>query len=346
MNTIVFTCSIFVLIALCLIAEHAEGDRERSNVVVDDHGQMTDGLKPTIQKPQKLFDDVNDGNSDLPFGSEVLTDLFGFKYECDLGFRPGSILIIHSHPKFLERRNVIRNTWGSPGQCQRHRVVLRFVMGRPESIQQENLLVKEMEQYKDMMIGNFTSGVRSTVLQTFLTLRWVRQFCPPAPYLVQAFDNAFIRLDKLRMITNSLRKENNTNSIVGYRHNSSLVIRDRKNIFYTDAETFDRDYFPPFCSLDAGFIMPLRTALKDFSELHPKTKPIPFIDKYYGLAAERHNWTVQHHDAFSLIILKDANDACVMSSKFTAISPSNETKAYDIWKMMTNPNFYKICKKP
>ena len=288
---------------------------------------------------------VDDGNSGLPLDAEILSDLFGFRCKCDLGYRPAAIVIVHSYSQNQELRSAIRKTWGSPEQCRRYGVVLRFVMGRPRTIQQSHLLKTEIEQHRDMIIGNFSSiaYLRSTTLQSFLVIRWSLEFCPPAPYLVQACDRTFMRLDKLGDIMN--RFSEGEHAIVGFRVNFNTGIYDLERNLLLDAPAVNRTYFPTFASLSAGFAMPLIMALHDYVETLSETNIIQFIDIYYGFAAEKYSWTVRHNDAFSRIELKGAEDSCIMNSRFTAISPRNIGSTYDIWRNITDPNFVNNCQR-
>ena len=347
------TRNIFVILLTILLAEtiyiviiHTEQAKSgRDEFVFDEKGNIIGGMEPKLPQPPKVFDD---GNSGLPFDAEILSHLLGFKCKCDLGYKPEAIVIIHSYPDqyAYERRNAVRNTWGSPEQCRRHGVVLRFVMGRPRTKEQAQQLKTEMEQHRDMMIGNFSaiSFWRSSTLQSFLAIRWVHEFCPPTPYLVQTSDLTFMRLDKLGDIMNSFPE--GEHAIVGFRVNSNTGILDSEGNLLLDALAVNRTQFPPFASLDAGFVMPLRMALRDYSETHLETNVIQFIDIYYGFAAEKYSWTVKHNDAFSEIELRGAEDSCIMNSKFTALSPFlNIGSVYDVWRNITDPNFVNNCKR-
>ena len=321
--------------------EHDEYGRKEHYEYDDDHGDIIGGMQPMMPTPPRFSEDQN---WKFPI---ILADLFGFRCKCELGTQqPAIILIIHSHPMFQERRNAIRNTWGSPEQCQRYRVLIRFVMGRPDTRHDARLLTAEMEQQGDMMVGNFSWGLQVTTLQTFLAIRWVREICPPTPFFVQATDLTFMRLDKLEHLTRSFLKPENLESILGLRVDSRRVTHDCYNVYCSDKKTLDREFYPPFCELPAGFVMPFSLALRDFSELLPKKNYVSLIDIFYGLAAETYQWSIRHDDAFSLDRLKGADDACIMKSKVTALSPFDAEKTYAIWKKISDPNFENDCNRP
>ena len=252
-----------------------------------------------------------------------------------------AVVLIHSYPPQEHRRDAIRNTWGSPNQCRRQRVVLRFVMGRPRTRQQALLLKTELKHHRDMLIGNFSSGIKSTSLQTFLALDWYRQFCPPAPYLVQGFDNTFMRLDKLGAITSSFLKGNNSNTIIGFCSLPQQVVNATGDSVEVNPNS---EVWTPFCNLGAGFVMPTRMAQLDYSKVQWETTYVPFIDVHYALAAEKYNWTIRHDGSFSLIQLRADYDACIMKTKFTAISPFDTIQLHAVWKKIKDPNFESYCK--
>ena len=90
-----------------------------------------------------------------------------------------------------------------------------------------------MEQYGDMMVGKFRAGMEHTTLQTLIALRWYRQFCPPTPFLVQAYDSTFMTLNKLGDIINSFIEGENT--IIGLRRSNIRVLYDYEKgiLFFT-----------------------------------------------------------------------------------------------------------------
>ena len=338
-NIIVIILTLLFAQTIYIVTIHTKIGRDQ--YIFDEKGNIIGGMEPKLPQPPKVFDD---GNSGLPFDAVILSDLFGFRCKCDLGYRPEAIILIHSYPIDHERRRAIRNTWGSPEQCRRHGVVLRFVMCRPSTREQAQQLKTEMEQHRDMMIGNFSSTQPSqSTLQSFLAIRWIHEFCPPTPYFIQACDLTFMRLDKLADIMNSFSE--GENAIVGLRVNSNHGIYDSERNLLLDALAVNRTHFPPYATLDAGFVMPLRMALRDYSETHLETNVIQFIDIYYGFVAEKYSWTVKHNDAFSQIELRGAEDSCILNSKFTALSPLyNINSTYDIWRNITNPDFANNCK--
>ena len=216
------------------------------DVIWDDEGNIIGGMEPALPKPPKVFN-VDKENSGLPFDSEILSDLLGFRCKCDLGYRPEAIIILHSSPLRRHLRDAVRNTWGSPEQCQRYSVVLIFVMGRPKTRLKATELKGEMQQHGDMIVGNFTSITEYSTLRTFLALRWYHQFCPPTPFLVQAYDYAFMTLNKLGDIMNSFTEGENT--IIGLRKSYINVLLDHEGNIILDAYTLGRERFPPYCSL-------------------------------------------------------------------------------------------------
>ena len=281
-----------------------------------------------------------DENAELPVGSELLAELLAFRCECDPDFNPKAILLIHSFPLQEDRRNAIRDTWGSLEQCKRYRVVLKFVMNRPDTVQLARSLKTEMEQNNDILIVNFTRDtgvVRPTTEQTFHAVQWILESCPITPFLVQAADNTFMRLDKLGDITESFLKDVSANSIVGFPIFYSKVIPVYGSASNVRASSIDLEYFPPYCHLAAGFVMPMRMAQRDFSDMPSQiNNSIPLIDVHYGLAAENYNWTMIHNEAFSLTRLRNVHDAVKMKSKFTALSPNEIDQTYDIWKKISD----------
>ena len=124
------TRNIIAILFTALVAETIYIITWQTAVIWDDGENIIGGMEPALPKPPKVLD-VDEENSYLPLDSTTLSDLFGFRCKCDLGYRPEALLILHSHPRNIHHRDAVRNTWGCPGQCSRYSVLLIFVMGRP-----------------------------------------------------------------------------------------------------------------------------------------------------------------------------------------------------------------------
>ncbi|XP_041466006.1 uncharacterized protein LOC121416580 [Lytechinus variegatus] len=352
--------SVGIAIALVIILIETLESRQETVSSVQGPGEMKGDFLHAmtwIQAPNKLRVDKAKSFSyrgrHWKYLSEALVDLLGFSSKCqevgpddrkDVRRSVSVLIILHSSPSQKALRGKIRETWANPEERQKLGVLVRFVMGGPESQIEEKLLQEESEAHGDILVGNFTDTVRATTLKSLLGLRWTFAFCSRIKYIIEARDNTFIWLEKLPKVLQIFKKEKHSQFILGARSNISRVDHNSPSEFYVGSAVLNREYYPPYCSLQAGIVIPFDLAISYYKYTWSTPSLVPFADALIGLTAEAYGWEVRHSNAFSLNHI-EPNDACPISSRFTAISPSfyNIPK---IWEELKDKTFMKECEDP
>eukprot|EP00057_Strongylocentrotus_purpuratus_P031378 XP_784438.2 PREDICTED: UDP-GalNAc:beta-1,3-N-acetylgalactosaminyltransferase 1-like [Strongylocentrotus purpuratus] len=90
--------------------------------------------------------------------------------------------------------------------------------------------------------------------------------------------------------------------------------------------------------------MPFALAVKHYKHTWSTPTLVPFADALIGLSAEAYGWKVKHSHAFSLEHI-GPDDACPLSSRFTAISPIFYNIP-TIWEQLHDRMYMKECDNP
>ena len=105
----------------------------------------------------------------------TLIDLKSFKFimnhdMCNKS-QPLLLIMIHSAPGNLKKRNVIRETWGQESSL----VTTLFLVGWSEEYQVE--LEEENMKYRDLIQGNFLDVYRNMTYKHVMALKWATYHC-------------------------------------------------------------------------------------------------------------------------------------------------------------------------
>ena len=332
------------------------------DIVYSDTGDVISLLVPetqyVISRIHRAKTLKHEGRNDTAL-SDTLVDLLGFESKCEFpddetnkdraGNEPrrpdfDTLLIVHSRPSHLILRNIIRNTWGSPEQCRRYRVLLIFVMGSPRNDLDAHLLKNESNAFGDILVGNFTDRVtRASTFKSLLAIRWALSLpCPPFGFIIYSEDYTFMMLEKLPDLLSSFEKRDQFNSIYGSR-----VIYD-VNLHHADYHhenpLVERDRYPPTCDTEIGCISPFILAIKLYTNFIWTTRvPLNHFDYVLGLAAEEYHWEVRHSDVFSYELIEGPKQACLMMRRFTALIHDIDL-IQPLWKILSDPQSMEDCK--
>lgn len=115
--------------------------------------------------------------NELSTGDEnTLIDLKSFKFILNHDMcnktKPLLLMMVHSAPKNLQKRNVIRETWGRMSSS----VTTIFLVGWSQEYQAE--LEKEDIKYGDLIQGNFHDAYRNMTYKHVMALKWATYHCP------------------------------------------------------------------------------------------------------------------------------------------------------------------------
>ncbi|XP_071084236.1 beta-1,3-galactosyltransferase 1-like [Haliotis cracherodii] len=168
--------------------------------------------------------------------------VFGLNSRQCLNVSIGVLIVVHSDPSNVEKRSVIRNTWGSVTTFRNTAVVCVFMMGERNNIQQE--IVQESILFGDIVQGNFKDSYKNLTYKHVMSLHWVTTQCHDVRTIVKVDDDVFVNIFKLV----------NFSLTTGHLHNSlyCTVLQTgrpfrKEGKWITSREEYPFEFFPTYC---------------------------------------------------------------------------------------------------
>ena len=184
--------------------------------------------------PNKLFDITIGENSSREY-LRVQLDLESVQAIC----QPDDYLLIYilSTITNIQRRDIVRSTWGS----KRNGTCFVFIIGDvsgiiPDAGEFQMRVNQERNKYHDIVQINHVESYANVVYKEVAALQWSRKFYPNIPYLFKTDDDLIVDSILLSSIAKMLLTNVTTNDILTPKYHSLLL----RNIRSSDRETFFR----------------------------------------------------------------------------------------------------------
>jgi len=167
------------------------------------------------------------------------------------------LVCVTSAPANFEQRKVIRETWGTTPEFK-----VLFFIGQSEP-NDAAMIRKEVADYNDILMHDFTEDAGSQTLKTAALLLWAkRNPWKKRKFLIKCNDDTFINS---RLLIKNVHSLDNTKAIYGEIRANGKPIRDP---IYKDWAVRAKDYpfeqYPSYA--DGCFYMISEKALSDLAE--------------------------------------------------------------------------------
>lgn len=131
-----------------------------------------------------------------------LIDLHNFKYliaQPVCGLEIEALILVHSAPANSEKRQLIRDTWGSVSRDLAGLSPLRicFLLGAVDNATQQQALQVENNQYGDLIQGSFQDDYRNMTYKHVMAFKWFLYNCPQAQVLIKVDDDVYVNTPQL-----------------------------------------------------------------------------------------------------------------------------------------------------
>ncbi|NWS66068.1 B3GT2 galactosyltransferase, partial [Crotophaga sulcirostris] len=193
---------------------------------------------------------------------------------------PFLILLISTTAAEILLRNSIRKSWGDESVVPGVEVVRLFMLG-VESKGPTNILLRESEQYHDIIQQDFLDTYNNLTLKTMMGMNWVASYCSGASFVMKTDSDVFVNTRYL--IEKLLRPLSPPpqNYFTGCLMQGHKPVRNKKNKWYISEEEYPGENYPPFCS-GTGYVFSGDLASKIVSA-SVAIKYIHLEDVYVGL---------------------------------------------------------------
>eukprot|EP00057_Strongylocentrotus_purpuratus_P003211 XP_003726176.1 PREDICTED: beta-1,3-galactosyltransferase 5-like [Strongylocentrotus purpuratus] len=246
------------------------------------------------------------------------------------------IFIVTTSPKNLERRMLIRNTYGS----KRRWPVLTagvfrtvFLLGAVDNMTLQNDIHDESETYKDIVQEDFVDSYANLTLKTVMGLKWVTNYCRHARYTMKIDDDSMIHQNRLLQVLKNA-------TAVKFTAAESLmdapVIRNTSSKYYISETYYPLPTYPPYLN-GPGYL--LSTDLTEgIYNVAVKTQLFPWEDVFLGICLKQLGVLPKLYHDFIFIVDKESRianktRAVKLFKHFTVVS---NLKPDDMMLMWTN----------
>ncbi len=107
------------------------------------------------------------------------------------------VVFVHSAPNNFDKRSAIRKTWGNENNLINNKMRIVFLVGQVNETSVQRNLIKENEQFNDLVQGNFVDSYRNLTYKHIMGLKWVVYFCQNAKYIFKTDDDIFVDIFQL-----------------------------------------------------------------------------------------------------------------------------------------------------
>lgn len=161
---------------------------------------------------------------------------------------PFLVLLISTRAAEIKHRNSIRESWGNEAAVPGADIVRLFMLGIETKGVNEDQLLKESQQYHDIIQQDFLDTYNNLTLKTLMGMRWVASYCNGTRFAMKTDTDVFV--NTMHLIERLLRPlpPLTQNYFTGCLMKGYRPIRNKSSKWYVSEEEFPGNTYHPFCS--------------------------------------------------------------------------------------------------
>ncbi|NXY13855.1 B3GT2 galactosyltransferase, partial [Atrichornis clamosus] len=161
---------------------------------------------------------------------------------------PFLVLLIATRAVEIQHRDAIRKSWGSESAVPGVDVVRLFMLGIESRAADEDLLLRESEQYRDIIQQDFLDTYNNLTLKTLMGMKWVASYCSGTRFAMKTDTDVFV--NTVHLVEKLLRPllPPTQNYFTGCLMKGHRPIRNKDSKWYISEEEFPDNQYHPFCS--------------------------------------------------------------------------------------------------
>ncbi|XP_005403759.1 PREDICTED: UDP-GlcNAc:betaGal beta-1,3-N-acetylglucosaminyltransferase 9 [Chinchilla lanigera] len=224
------------------------------------------------------------------------------------GGRPDLLIAVKSVAADFERRQAVRQTWGSEGRVQGALVRRVFLLGVPRAAGTEGadakgadmqghwraLLHAESRAYADILLWAFDDTFFNLTLKEIHFLAWASAFCPDVHFVFKGDADVFVHVGNLLEFL--APRDPAQDLLAGDVIVQARPIRARGSKYYIPEAVYGLPAYPAYAG-GGGFVLSGAT-LRRLSSACKQVELFPIDDVFLGMCLQRLRLTPEPHPAF------------------------------------------------
>ncbi|CAC5420971.1 unnamed protein product [Mytilus coruscus] len=187
------------------------------------------------------------------------------------------LVLVYSATYKLDKRQVIRNTFGSISKFDNKHIEYVFVLGQTMNDTQQKEIEQEGVKYRDIIQGNFIDSYRNLTYKRVFSLFWVNRFCNNVTYVIKIDDDITINIPFL--IPYLSNKQKKTKVLECFTVIGARPKRRTRSKWYMSPSEYPFATFPPYCAGPSSIM-----SADVIREMYEATNSVPFLwlEDVYG----------------------------------------------------------------
>ncbi|XP_058531056.1 UDP-GlcNAc:betaGal beta-1,3-N-acetylglucosaminyltransferase 9 [Ochotona princeps] len=218
------------------------------------------------------------------------------------GGRPPDLLIaVKSVAADFERRQAVRQTWGSEGSVRGALVRRVFLLGMPRGTEGTGtqmhwhaLLRAESQAFADILLWAFDDTFFNLTLKEIHFLSWASAFCPDVRFVFKGDADVFVHVGNLLEFLAT--RDPQQDLLAGDVIVQARPIRARASKYYIPEAVYGLAAYPAYAG-GGGFVLSGAT-LRRLAGACAQVELFPIDDVFLGMCLQRLRLTPEPHPAF------------------------------------------------
>ena len=157
------------------------------------------------------------------------------------------VVFVHSAPMRINKRQLIRQTWGNVKYHMDGKLVVMFVIGSSRNLLTRKAIRMEHTDHRDILSEDFTDDYRNLTHKAIGALRWIIDECQRAKFIVKTDDDTLMNVfSVVRHLTDLDRAGYDSGLLMCRCVKNSSVLRTKK--WAVTRREYPESYYPPYCS--------------------------------------------------------------------------------------------------
>ena len=239
------------------------------------------------------------------------------------------VLVTSSH-NHMDKRQSLRDSWLIAFQNNTSNMRYIFILGETVDKILPPKLIKEAEEYNDMVVANFRDTYRNLTLKTIAGFHWAMKHCAHARFVMKTDDDMYVNIPGL---LDKLAKENEDFSL-GKLQKNLPPIRNKNHKWFLSREEYPNTTYPDYYN-GPGYVLSMKH-VRGILSVYPNVEFLPFEDVFVGLCLKQLGLKLRYTELHLCVRTIKPFPLCVYKYR-------NVITAHEVPGSLMKTIFYEAC---